>query len=112
MSEVNRHRKAEGNPPLDFGTGLHRGTITYGNVGTERRLDFTVIGPAVNEAARIEDLCKTLGEPVLVSSAFASGASKNFVSRGFHPLRGVAEVQEVFALAVADAGDASSRNGS
>mgnify|MGYP003417376375 CR=1 FL=1 len=96
--EVNRDRGAAGKPPLEFATGLHRGTITYGNVGTERRLDFTVIGPAVNEAARIEDLCKTLNEPVLMSSAFAKGAPGALVSRGYHALRGVKGQQEIFAL--------------
>lgn len=98
LAAVNKDREAEGRPLLAFGTGLHRGSITYGNVGTERRLDFTVVGPAVNEAARIEDLCKTLDEPVLMSSAFASSATGAFVSRGVHSLRGVKEDHEVFAL--------------
>ncbi len=98
ISEVNLSRGAEGQPLLTFGTALHRGTITYGNVGTERRLDFTVIGPAVNEAARIEDLCKTLDEPVLMSSAFASGAPDALISLGEHLLRGVKGPQEIFGI--------------
>jgi len=98
IEKVNRDRGVEGKPLLNFGTGLHRGTITYGNVGTERRLDFTVIGPAVNEAARIEDLCKTLDEPVLMSSAFAKGAPGALVSLGDHLLRGVQGQLEIFAL--------------
>ncbi len=98
ISEVNLKRGAEGQPLLNFGTALHRGTITYGNVGTERRLDFTVIGPAVNEAARIEDLCKTLDEPVLVSAEFASGAPDALISLGEHSLRGVRGPQEIFGL--------------
>ena len=61
-----------GEPALSFGVALHRGNITYGNIGTEKRLDFTVIGPAVNEASRIEGLCKGLGQPVLISSRFAA----------------------------------------
>ncbi len=47
-----------GNPTLSLNIALHAGKVTYGNVGTADRLDFTVIGPAVNEAARLEGLCK------------------------------------------------------
>ena len=95
---VNGERTARGEPRLEFGTGLHRGNITYGNIGTEMRLDFTVIGPAVNEAARIEDLCKALGVPVLASSAFADGVKGDLKSLGVHELRGVESRQEIFTL--------------
>ncbi|MEP3245033.1 MAG: DUF427 domain-containing protein [Sneathiella sp.] len=98
LVELNRTRRADGLRPVGFGTALHRGTITYGNVGTDQRLDFTVIGPAVNEAARIEDLCKSLNQPVLMSSAFAQGAPGDFLSMGEHSLRGAKEVQEIFAF--------------
>ena len=57
MGHANKVRIANGEQALAFGTGLHRGCITYGNIGTSKRLDFTVIGPAVNEASRIESLC-------------------------------------------------------
>jgi class 3 adenylate cyclase/uncharacterized protein (DUF427 family) len=96
---VNGERTAQGEPRLEFGTGLHRGNITYGNIGTEMRLDFTVIGPAVNEAARIEDLCKALSVPVLASSAFAACAGGGLKSLGVHELRGVQTKQEIFTLA-------------
>lgn len=98
MSAVNLQRKARGEMPLAFGTGLHLGNITYGNVGTPGRLDFTCIGPAVNEAARIEDLCKTLNEPVLTSSAFAKCIPGELRSLGVHTLRGVRVQDEIFAL--------------
>ena len=98
IEEVNRDRSSANQPLLHFGTGLHRGTITYGNVGTERRLDFTVIGPTVNEAARIESLCKSLGEPVLASSAFAAGVADGLRSLGTHELRGVQAQEEIFAV--------------
>jgi class 3 adenylate cyclase/uncharacterized protein (DUF427 family) len=98
MELANRDREAQGKPPLAFGVGLHRGNLTYGNIGTEGRLDFTVIGPAVNEAARIEALCKTLGEPVLISSAFAAGVGGELRSLGEHELRGVRAPQEIFTL--------------
>jgi class 3 adenylate cyclase/uncharacterized protein (DUF427 family) len=100
IDEVNGERKAQGEPRLEFGTGLHRGNITYGNIGTELRLDFTVIGPAVNEAARIEDLCKALKRPVLASSAFAACAGGGLKSLGTHALRGVQTEQEIFTLAL------------
>ena len=95
---VNRERQAQDKPPLAFGTGLHRGNITYGNIGTAKRLDFTVIGPAVNEAARIEDLCKSLDEPVLISSVFAQSVPGELRSLGRHALRGVRSEEEIFAL--------------
>ncbi|MCZ6861772.1 MAG: DUF427 domain-containing protein [Alphaproteobacteria bacterium] len=96
---VNQEREAQKKPPLAFGTGLHCGSITYGNVGTTKRLDFTVIGSAVNEASRIEGLCKTLGETVLTSSEFAQNVPDELRSLGQHSLRGVRDEEEIFALA-------------
>ena len=64
--------RADGDvPPLKFGISLHVGEVVYGNVGTDRRLDFTVIGPAVNESARLEELTKSLNVPVVASARFA-----------------------------------------
>jgi adenylate cyclase len=94
---VNVEREANGQLPLAFGTGLHRGNITYGNIGTSRRLDFTVIGPAVNEASRIEDLSKSLREPVLASAAFAECVPGELRSVGRHSLRGVRLEEEIYA---------------
>jgi len=70
---------------------LHVGEVLYGNVGANRPLDFTVIGPAVNEVARIEALCGTLDRDVLVSAEFAEalGEDRRLRSLGHHPLRGV-----------------------
>ncbi len=98
ITSVNDEREAQGKPPLAFGTGLHLGNITYGNIGTTKRLDFTVIGPAVNEAARIEDLCKLLDEPVLTSAVFAQCAAADLRSLGRHSLRGVRAEEEIFGL--------------
>lgn len=79
------------------GFALHIGPVTFGNVGSSTRLDFTVIGPAVNEATRVEALTKTLGFPVLATSAFAKlDCANGFVSLGDHALRGVRERQEIF----------------
>ena len=80
---------------------LHLGNVLYGNVGAIDRLDFTVIGPAINEVARIEALCQPLGRAVLVSAEFVEGmkgADSRLKSLGGHALRGVKERKEIFAL--------------
>jgi adenylate cyclase len=95
-------RRSQGKPTPGLDIALHVGSVQYGNVGTATRLDFTVIGPAVNEAARIELLCKTLGRNLLVSEAFAAaaqGSRGHLQSLGRHRLRGVREETELFTLA-------------
>jgi class 3 adenylate cyclase len=72
--------------------------VLYGNVGASDRLDFTVIGPAVNAVARIEALCEPLGRKVLVSAEFAAAADSQLESVGYHNLRGIKEATEIFAL--------------
>ena len=98
IDDVNRERAERGEPPLAYGIGLHRGDLTYGNIGTTKRLDFTVIGSAVNEAARIKDMCKALDRPVLISEAFARSVPGELVTLGRHNLRGVSAEQEIFTL--------------
>jgi adenylate cyclase len=88
---------AEGHAPIACGLALHLGEVAFGNIGTRRRLDFTVIGPAVNHASRLQGLTKELGEPVLASAAFAAASGRKLRPLGFHALRGVAEPFEVFA---------------
>ena len=90
-------------PPIEYGIGLHLGDVTYGNIGIPQRLQFTVIGPAANEASRIESMTKDLGEPVLTSRRFAEGYGRALVSRGEHALKGVTGMQELFALPAAPA---------
>ena len=83
---------------------LHLGDVLYGNVGAADRLDFTVIGPAVNEVARIEALCEPLGRAVLVSAEFvaaATGRRDRLELLGRYALRGVREAKEIFALDLA-----------
>ena len=92
-------RLARPSPSVDL--ALHLGEVLYGNVGATDRLDFTVIGPAINEAARIETLCEPLGRAVLVSAEFVAGmtaADNRLKSLGRHALRGVKEPKEIFAL--------------
>ena len=98
IEERNRARRELGEPPLAYGIGLHRGRLTYGNIGSGDRLDFTVIGSAVNHVARIESLTKALRRPVLISSAFAASFGGPLTSLGEHPLRGVALSQEIFTI--------------
>ena len=96
---INGRREAAGEPLLALDIALHLGAVMYGNVGSARRLDFTVIGPAVNEASRIEALCEPLGCHVLTSAAFAEACPRPLRSLGHHTLRGVASPQELFTLA-------------
>jgi adenylate cyclase len=81
--------------PLRFGIGLHLGHVLYGNIGTPTRIEFTVIGAAANEAARIESLCKTLEVPLLLSEPVARHVP-GCTSLGLHRLRGVGEPIELF----------------
>lgn len=88
--------------PLSLDIALHVGTVSYGNIGTNSRLDFTVIGQAVNEVARIESLCGSLGEPILVSGELAGMAAKSATRLkplGPQTLRGLINRIDVFALA-------------
>ena len=82
---------------LNFGIGLHLGHVMYGNIGTPTRIEFTVIGAAANEAARIEGFCKTLGVPLVLSEPVARHVQGS-VSLGSHRLRGVEEPMELFTL--------------
>ena len=97
----NEQRRAADKPIMDFGLALHLGEVLYGNIGASERLDFTVVGPAVNEASRIQALCRPLERNVLISSTLQDtvrdGAGK-LESLGFHALRGVREPQELFTL--------------
>ena len=97
--QVNPARIDLGLPAIRLGVALHFGDLAFGNVGARDRLDFTVVGPAVNEITRIEKLCKAIGRPLLVSSTFAGVLdSPQLTSVGFHPLRGLSEPQEIFGL--------------
>ena len=95
---ANEARATGGAEPIRFGIGLHVGTVTFGNIGTEDRLDFTVIGSAVNRASRLEGLTKALGVRVCASAEFNQDCPRPMKSLGKHRLRGVREPVEIFTL--------------
>lgn len=98
IEAANEARAAGGAEAVRFGVGLHVGPVTFGNIGTEDRLDFTVIGPAVNRASRLESLTKVLKVPVLASAEFNAVTVEPLKSLGTHRLRGVPQPVEVFTL--------------
>ena len=98
MQVLNQRRTTAGSAPLRFGIGLHLGDVLYGNMGTPARIEFTVVGAAANEAARIEAMCKTLGPQLLVSDQVARQVPGEWKSLGVHPLRGVGKPMELFTL--------------
>jgi adenylate cyclase len=100
IAVLNKRRQANGKPITDMYLGLHVGKVFYGNVGSRERLDFTVIGPAVNEASRIAAMCRSVDQPVLTSAAFAKvcDTKHSLVSVGRYALRGISHPQELFTL--------------
>ncbi|HZN99605.1 MAG TPA: adenylate/guanylate cyclase domain-containing protein [Burkholderiales bacterium] len=98
MAALNEGRRAAGAPELRFGIGLHLGDVLYGNIGTRTRIEFTVIGAAANEAARIEALCKALGSPLVVSEPVARHTRHAWRRLGSHALRGVEKPVELLTL--------------
>jgi adenylate cyclase len=97
LERLNDSRAALGEPPLDFGLALHVGEVLFGNVGVPERIDFTVVGPAVNEAARLEDLTKTLDRRIVVSNAFSRLMPLDWESLGETALRGVKTGRRIYA---------------
>ncbi|MCA1454945.1 adenylate/guanylate cyclase domain-containing protein [Bradyrhizobium sp. BRP22] len=99
MIALNEKNGQTGREPLNYGIGVHVGDVMYGNIGSRTRLDFTVIGPAVNMASRLESLTKQLGRKVLLSRAFADLVQSDFALErvGEYPVRGFSEPIELFA---------------
>ncbi len=98
---LNQERSAAGLPVANFTLALHAGEILYGNIGSESRLDFTVIGPAVNQTARIAGMHRSLGQRILISDDVAQAAmpcSQDLISVGRYMLRGVPEPKELFTV--------------
>jgi adenylate cyclase len=94
---LNQDSSLSGEPPLEIVVALHVGTAIYGNIGAADRLDFTVIGPAVNLVSRIESVAKALNLPIIVSDDFANAYGKPLHPLGRHELRGLATPHDLFA---------------
>jgi adenylate cyclase len=99
LGRLNEGLASRGDGPIEVGIALHRGPVMYGNIGARDRLDFTVISAAVNEASRLESLCKPLGTRLALSAAFVETAEvAGVVDLGEHTLRGVRAPLRVFTL--------------
>jgi adenylate cyclase len=102
LDGLNEIRASAGKPPIHAGIGLHAGSVSYGNIGAaignSARLDFTAIGPAVNLASRIQDMCKVLNRPLLASKTFASPCGSMLVPLGKFDLKGFPEPHEIYGL--------------
>ena len=100
LAQRSAARRARGEPEFHAYFALHIGTVAYGNIGADGRQDFTVIGPAVNRAARIQSLAAQLDHAILTSQDFAAASPVQLLPIGRHALRGLAEEQEIFAPAL------------
>lgn len=97
IDQLNQERGGDALPPITCGAALHIGDVMYGNIGAAHRLDYTVIGPAVNLVARIEGLTRDLGERVLYSSEFAAANDADGRPLGHHKVKGFNDPIEVYA---------------
>ena len=111
MKAINARRSAEGRPTTTAYVGLHVGEVFYGNIGSEDRLDFTVVGPAVNEVSRIASMCRLVDRELLASADFRAGLDapgrRYLVSTGRFALRGIGRAQDLYTLDPDIAGDES-----
>jgi adenylate cyclase len=102
LNALNDRRAGEGRPTTSAYVGLHVGEVFYGNIGSEDRLDFTVVGPTVNEVSRIASMCSSVDRELLTSQAFRDGldgAGRNYlVSTGRFALRGIGRAQDLYTL--------------
>ena len=102
LGALNVRRQGDGLEPLAAGIGIHLGAVMFGNIGSPERLDFTAISPTVNVASRVQELCKPLGEPVLITAPVAERAEAQVRSLGLHRVKGIGQPIEVFGLRQAD----------
>ncbi|WP_372572732.1 adenylate/guanylate cyclase domain-containing protein [Ruegeria jejuensis] len=101
LALLDASRTAQGLTTTGTTRALHSGKILYGNIGAENRLDFTVIGPAVNLTARLSGMHRAVGQDVIVSDVVRRAAGQtehDLISLGRYMLRGVSEPQELFTI--------------
>ncbi|CAL78186.1 putative Adenylate/Guanylate cyclase [Bradyrhizobium sp. ORS 278] len=102
IAKLNARRSGEGRPVTSAYVGLHLGEVFYGNIGSDDRLDFTVVGPAVNEVSRIASMCRSVDRELLASSEFCAGLDdegrRYMVSTGRYALRGIGRAQDLYTL--------------
>jgi len=98
LATLNHRRRRQKQPEIRFGVGLHLGNVIYGNVGAPSRLDFTVMGPAVNRTARLESLTKQTDQPLLMSEHFTKFADAETIEMGAFDVKGVQEPLVAHAL--------------
>jgi adenylate cyclase len=102
IDKLNARRSSVSRPTTSAYVGLHVGEVFYGNIGSEDRLDFTVVGPAVNEVSRIASMCNSVDREFLVSSEFRAGLDatgrRYLVSTGRYALRGIGRAQDLYTL--------------
>lgn len=105
LKALSKVRKAKGEPVADYTLALHLGDVLYGNIGGAARLDFTVIGAAVNTTARMLGMCGPTGQKLILSAAVAQGVKarkSQIVSLGRHMMRGMAKPQMLFSMYLGD----------
>ena len=100
LEETNRERTKTGQPEIRCGIALHLGHVMYGNIGAPDRLDFTVIGPAVNLVSRLAQLCSPLNEPIVLSAEAAAASGGRMRALGRHVFKGIKGERAAFAPAV------------
>src|SRR5208282_3951654 len=102
VAALNARRFEQGLPATEMYLGLHLGEVFYGNIGSEDRLDFTVVGPAVNEVSRIASMCRSVDRELLASADFRAGLDttgrRYLVSTGRFALRGIGRAQDLYTL--------------
>ncbi len=98
LRDYNETAAEKGNEPIEFVVGIDFGRVTFGNIGSPDRLDFTVVGQAVNVASRVQELCKKLDEKILMTQSVAEHMKGSKHSAGYHAIRGLLKKIEAFAI--------------